>query len=131
MILGASCASSARHQAPGRRDRDEAEIAARGGDGVDHVGGVVMRLVGDDEAEMEARDVPHRRVAERGVAMHGVGRLDMGEGRDDHPPDRFDDVDRQNAFVTADDLAHHRGFAPGAEGRAGSPARASPRSGDR
>ena len=75
--------------------------------------------VGHREAEMEAGRVAHRRIAAGNVGMDGVGRLDIGEGRDDDPPDAFRRVEGQDALVTLGERPHHRGLAAGPEGGAG------------
>ena len=70
--------------------------------------GAVVRHVGHREAEMEARRVAHRRVAAGDVGMHAVGRLDIGEGRDDDAPDALGRVEGQQALMPRGEAAHHR-----------------------
>ena len=50
--------------------------------------------------------------------MHRERRLDVGEGRDDDAPDALDGVERQDAAMALDQLAHHVGLARRAERRA-------------
>ena len=49
--------------------------------------------------------------------MNAVGRLNIGEGGNDHPPDALDGVERQKAPMPLDKRAHHRGFPRGAKRR--------------
>ena len=106
----------------GARDRyrrHERQIALGGRDRCDRAGGAHMRHERHREAEMEARGIAHRGFARSQIGMHGIGRLHMREGRDDDAPDALDGVERQDAAMALDQLAHHRGFARRAEGGAG------------
>ena len=76
-----------------------------------------MRHAGRGEAKVKARRVPHCRVAARHVDVNAVGRLDIGESRNDHPPDAFDGIERQTTPMPLDDRAHHRGFPRGTKRR--------------
>ena len=51
--------------------------------------------------------------------MHRVGRLNVREGGDDHPPDALGGVERQDAAMSLDQPAHHLGFARRPECRSG------------
>src|SRR5271154_2592147 len=68
---------------------------------------------------MEPAAIAHRRIAARSVAMYAISGLDEGEGRDDDPPDALDGIERENAFVSGDEAAHHIGLAARPERRAG------------
>ena len=50
--------------------------------------------------------------------MHRERRLHIRERRDDDAPDALDGVERQDAAMALDQLAHHRGLARRAERRA-------------
>ena len=76
-----------------------------------------MRDERDGEAKMKAGGIAHQRVARGQIGMHGEGRLRVRESRDDDPPNAFDGIERQNAFVALDQPSHHLGFARGAECR--------------
>ena len=54
----------------------------------------------------------------RHVDMDAVGRLDIGESRDDDAPDALDGVERQKTPMALDKRAHHRGFPRRAKRRA-------------
>src|ERR1700722_4802853 len=74
-------------------DGEHAEIPNGLTDGPDHLASPEMRRARGREPEMKARRVPHRGVAARYVDVDPVGRLDIGEGRDDHSPDALDGVE--------------------------------------
>ena len=78
-----------------------------------------MRHERHGEAEMESRGIAHQRVARRQIGMDGKRRLNIGEGRDDDPPDALDGIERQIAVMALDQAAHHLGLAGGPEGGAG------------
>jgi hypothetical protein len=78
-----------------------------------------MRDIGNREAEMEAGRIAHGRIACRNIRMHRIGCLDIGEGRDDDPPDAFRRIERQKPLVALGQGPHHGGFPTGPEGRAG------------
>src|SRR5205085_12376636 len=77
-----------------------------------------MRYVGNGEAEMKPRRIPHGGFAERDVGMHRKWRLHIGEGGDDHSPDAFDSVERQDSAMTLHQPEHHFRLARRAERRA-------------
>ena len=104
--------------ADARRRRDEPEVALRPADGCDHVGGASVRDERHREAEVEARRVAHRRLADRKIAVHAERRLHIGEGRDDHPPDALGGIEWQDAVVALDQAPHHLGLARRTEGGA-------------
>src|SRR4029079_6418859 len=56
-----------------------------------------MADISHDEAEVKARRIPHRGLADRDVRMHRERRLDVSEGRDDDAPDALDGVERTGA----------------------------------
>ena len=97
MTFGASAAraASTRRRLPGRRRARTCRDRRRLRDRARSPRAAPMRRAGHGEAEMEARGIADRRVAARDVDMNGVGRLDIGEGRDDDPPDALDRVERQ------------------------------------
>ena len=105
--------------AAGGKRRDQAKIALRFRDRLDHAGRAHVRHERHREAEMEARAVAHRCVARRQVGMHGERRLHIGEGRDDDAPDALGGVERQDAVMALHQPAHHVGLARRAERRAG------------
>ncbi len=98
-------------------DREHAEIADRLADRADHLARAEMRHAGRREPEVKTRRIPHRGVAARHVGVNPVGRLNIGESRDDHPPDALDGVERQKPAMPLDKRPHHRGFARGTERR--------------
>ena len=114
ITLGASGSTSRIHHAPAAAPPSSANMPRspplRATD-VDHADGAEMRHHRHGEAEMEALAVADRRFAAADVDMHGVGRLHVGEGRDDDAPDALDGVDRQPAGMALDDGAQHRGLA--------------------
>ena len=97
---------------------DQRQIALRLGHRLDRGGGAEMRDVGNGEAEMKPRRIPHRGFADRNIGMDRKRRLHIGEGRDDDAPDALDGVERQDAAVTLHQPAHHVGLARRAERRA-------------
>ena len=120
MIFGASGDASLVHQAPApgppstaNMPRSPTELADR----ADHLARPEMRHAGRREPEVKTRRIPHCGVASRHVGVNAVGRLNIGEGRDDHPPDALDRVERQKPTMPLDKRAHHRGFPRGTERR--------------
>ncbi len=101
-----------------RRRRDQRQVALRLRHRLDRGRCAEMRDIGNGEAEMKPRRIPHRGFAERYVGMHRKWRLHIGEGRDDDAPDAFDGVERQDAAVALHQPAHHVGLARRAERRA-------------
>ena len=99
-------------------DAHETEVAGPVGHRLDDGARALVRGERHREAEMEPGAVAQARVAAGDVGVDGIGRLHVGEGRDDDPPDPLDGVERQDPFVPRDDAAHHLGLARRPERRA-------------
>ena len=66
-----------------------------------------MRMIGHGKAKMKPHAIAHRRITNRDIGMHPIRRLHIGEGRNNHPPNAFNRVERQQALVAFRQRAHH------------------------